>query len=54
MKDDRITFECMWCKEAGVTPEEYTYFISELCITVDGEEICENCCDTAKELLNDY
>jgi len=54
MATNRKSFECIWCKEAGCTPEEYTRDVSELgSVTAEGDTICQECHDAAVETLAD-
>lgn len=51
---DKETFECAWCKEAGLDPDEYTYPMDEAggYDTTTDKKICENCADEARDSAN--
>jgi len=50
MKDPNPTFECAWCKESDCSVYEYTRDVSELGVIIkDGELICQECADAARE-----
>ena len=43
-----MTFECGWCKEAGLSTAEYTHQGSPAGQTKDGRDLCEDCADEAR------
>lgn len=45
------TFECVWCKDAGCTPEEYTFPNDEIggYDKKTRKTICQNCRDEARD-----
>jgi len=49
-------FECVWCKEAGCTPDEYTFPLSEIggYIWETGKPICRECASNCDDPAQNF